>query len=410
MAPTATRLSTPMRQQVFISYRHESPEHARSVHRLGEALREARIPVALDRFYLDDHPAGPDEGWPKWCEDQANESMCVLIVASPGWFAAWEHNTTAGSGLGSACEADLFRQALYDAPGNNARLRLVCLPHCPLGDAEIPPRLRGWQRFHPFHPFSGNDDLDSLVRWLASRLGLSDVEAPTVAWPPPAAFRPDIANRDREEWPAIVELLAGQTPQRIVLIAGASGVGKSTLLRQTVRYAGQLHIPVVDVNLKGGTVERDEILGKFELELADRLPNFVGQGAKRTHLLRKDLRALRQPVLLLFDHYEDVAGNPQLSDWLSFELLEEVERSPALAVIVAGKQLPERNRGNWHELARHLQLGPIADADAWQPWVARRHPQFAERQADLSTILMLAEGHPAAVASFCQTIADGARR
>jgi hypothetical protein len=78
-----------MRNQVFLSYRHESDEHSRAVLQLGELLRRAAIPVALDQFYLDDNPGGPDEGWPKWCEDCANESACVLIVASEGWFSAY---------------------------------------------------------------------------------------------------------------------------------------------------------------------------------------------------------------------------------------------------------------------------------------------------------------------------------
>src|SRR5258705_353953 len=101
-----------MLNQVFLSYRHENPEHARGVLRLGELLRQAKIPVALDQFYLNDHPGGPNEGWPKWCEDCANNSACVLIVASEGWFAAYDKESEPG-GLGAATEADLFRQALW---------------------------------------------------------------------------------------------------------------------------------------------------------------------------------------------------------------------------------------------------------------------------------------------------------
>jgi hypothetical protein len=54
-------------QQLFISYCHESPEHARAVRRLGGLLRQANIPVALDQFYLDEFPGGPTraglDGW-----------------------------------------------------------------------------------------------------------------------------------------------------------------------------------------------------------------------------------------------------------------------------------------------------------------------------------------------------------
>src|SRR3977135_3711189 len=111
-----------MIKQVFISYRHESPEHARSVRRLSELLQQAKLPVMLDQFYLDAHPGGPDEGWPKWCEDCANQSACVLIIASEGWFVAYNKTAAKGSGLGAATEADLFRQDLWDEQGQNVRI------------------------------------------------------------------------------------------------------------------------------------------------------------------------------------------------------------------------------------------------------------------------------------------------
>src|SRR6516165_934759 len=88
--PRRNRRLGMVQQHVFISYRHESPEHARAVRRLAELLRQAKIPVALDQFYLDEFPGGPDLGWPKWSEDCANESACVLIVGSAGWFAAYD--------------------------------------------------------------------------------------------------------------------------------------------------------------------------------------------------------------------------------------------------------------------------------------------------------------------------------
>jgi hypothetical protein len=51
----------------------------------------------MDQFYLNDHPGGPDEGWPKWCEDCANKSVCVLIIAFEGWFAAYDKTAEPGA-------------------------------------------------------------------------------------------------------------------------------------------------------------------------------------------------------------------------------------------------------------------------------------------------------------------------
>lgn len=221
-----------MQQHVFLSYRHESPEHARAVRRLGELLRQAKIPVALDQFYLDEYPGGPDVGWPKWSEDHANNSACVLIIASEGWFAAYDKTTAPAAGVGAATEADVLRQWLYDEKGDNNHIRIAFLHE--IGNELVPRRLRAW---HQFRPFSSDDQFDQLIRWVANRLGLDDIEPPSVLWPEPREFRPNLADRSKEEWPAIVELLAGRSRERILLYEGASGLGKSTLLRQASVYA-----------------------------------------------------------------------------------------------------------------------------------------------------------------------------
>jgi hypothetical protein len=390
-----------MLQHVFISYRHESPEHARAVRRLGELLRQAAIPVALDQFYLDEFPGGPDLGWPKWCEDCANQSACVLIIGSEGWFAAYEKKAGPGVGLGAASEADLFRQSLYDGGGENSRIRLAFLHDIPA--EQVPARLRAW---HQYRPFGDGDQLDLLVRWIAVRLGLGKVESAAVQWPAPVAFRPDLADRAREEWPAIVNLLAGRSRQRILLYEGASGLGKSTLLRQAAEYAKVVGVPTVRVDLKGGSMDVESILGEFDLDLGTRLPNFVREGSTKPLLLRKDLRALREPVLIIFDTYEGCVGNKSVVDWLSYQLLAEVETALGLAVIVAGQEVPGSKGTGWHNVARLLRLTPITEIEHWQLWVEQHYPDFQKKGADLNTVMMFAQGNPAVVSSAVETISN----
>jgi hypothetical protein len=304
-----------MLQQVFISYRHEAPDHARAVRRLGELLRQAKIPVALDQFCLEEQPGGPDAGWPKWCEDCANGSACVLIIASEGWFSAYEKTNSPGKGLGAAAEADLFREEFWDEAGNNARIRLAFLHD--IATDKVPRRLRTW---HQFRPFDSDDQLNGLLRWVGHCLGLKDLELPAVRWPEPMPFHPNLADRTKEEWPAIEKLLSGRSQQRILLCEGASGLGKSVLVRQTAAYAKKLGIAVALVDFKGGPRDVSGILGQLYLEIGDHLPNFSREGANKPHLLRRDLRALRQPVLIIFDTYEDVANNVNIADWLSVRL------------------------------------------------------------------------------------------
>lgn len=388
-----------LNNQVFISYRHEGPEHARAVRRLGELLRQAKLPVMLDQFYLDAYPGGPDVGWPKWCEDNANSSACVLIVGSQGWFDAYDKAAPPGVGLGAATEADLFRQDLYDEAGVNQRLRLVFLH--PTSAASVPVRLRAW---HQFRPFDADTELNQLIGWIADRLGLRDIAPPTVRWPEPVAYEPDLADR-HAEWPAIVDLLSGQSRERILLVQGGTGLGKSVLVRHAAAYAKQRGVTVVWVDLKAVS-DVAGILGQFDLELGEHLPAFTREGSIKTHLLRKDLRALRRPTLLVFDAFDkQVLDNKTVSDWLNQQLLVEVETALALAVIVAGQETPNYVRAAWRDLARHVPLAPIKETAAWEPWIHRHYPTFREKGAHILTVLMAAEGNPAVVSASCEAIA-----
>lgn len=387
-----------MLNQVFISYRHESQEHKRSVHRLGKLLRDAKIPVELDEFFLAQNPGGPDDGWPRWCEKSANESQCVLVIASKGWFEAYDKKGDPGSGFGSAAEADLLRQSLWDEKGNNTRIRLVFVDK--VAKEIVPPRLRAW---HQFHPLDSDEDLNQLFRWLAESLKLTDVELPTVSWPTPIPFQPDLADRSKKEWPAIVSLLAGHSRERILLFEGDSGFGKSEILRQAADYAKKLQLRVAPINLKcASSVEG--ILGDIDLELGALLPNFSREGANKAHLLRKDFRKLREPVLLIFDHYEDVAANKAIADWLNQQLLTEVETSLSLVVVVAGQKVPDNRQSGWRDVALHILLEPITEVEAWEEWVTRRYPEFQNKD-HLRSILKVAEGKPAVMANFCATLA-----
>jgi hypothetical protein len=383
--------------EVFISYRHESLQHAGLVRRLGELLRKSGIPVVLDQFYLDDNPGGPNDGWPKWCEDRATKSACVIIVASGGWFAAYEKSGEAGTGLGAATEADVFRQQLWDEKGHNSRIRLAFLHKV---DAEkVPTRLRQW---HHFRPFDDDKQLDGLARWVAGCLNLGEIETPTVSWPAPLDFEPDLADRSKKEWPAIVDMLAGTSRARILLYEGISGRGKSLLIRQTLIYAKKLKLPIVHIDFKGTGLDVPEILGQFQLEIAQYLPNFSHE--PKTHLLRKDLRSLRQPVLVVFDTYEAAVANKPLEDWLTLQFLPEVETSLCLSVIVCGQKVPDPSKAGWRDLSRSLPLEPIMEMEHWEAWIKRHHPGLREKGVDFRTVLLIAKGNPSQVAAMCEAI------
>lgn len=387
-----------MLKQVFISYRHESPEHSRAVRRLGESLRQAGIPVLLDQFYLEEYPGGPRDGWPKWCEDCATKAECVLIVASEGWFAAYNKEGIAGIGLGAATEADLFRQEIYNNQGRNERIRLTFFNE--MSNESVPVRLQAWHQFRLFEPSSS----DQMIHWISSQLGIQ-AERSVIKWPEITQFQPDIANRNKEEWPAVVDTLSGKRGQRILLFEGGSGVGKSALARQVKTYGKQLGLLVVHVDFKSGILKTTEdILGLIDLELGEHLPMFSREHPKTLASLRKDLRALRRPVLMIFDSYEDVADNKTIADWLNVYLLGDIESAPGTAVIIAGQKVPDRTHANWRDLAQYFLLSPITEPEHWSEWVSRRYPDFHQK-GDLNTLVKASRGQPSLMVTLCETIA-----
>lgn len=144
------------------------------------------------------------------------------------------------------------------------------------------------------------------------------------------------------------------------------------MVRQAEAYAKSLAVATCRVDLKT-TADVASVLGQLDLELGQHLPNFSREGASKSHLLRKDLRALRKPLLLIFDSYDQPAlDNKPVADWLNLQMLNEVEPSLAVTVIVAGQRTPDFANTGWRALARHLPLAPITDAEHWEPWVKRR--------------------------------------
>src|SRR5262249_26462991 len=132
----------------------------------------------------------------------------------------------------------------------NQRIRLALVSD--VAADKIPTRLRAWGQFRPFE---SDEQLNALIRWIAQRLGMTDIELPTVRWPDPLHYQPDMANRNAKEWPALVELLSGRSRKRILLYEGASGLGKSALAREATVYARKMNIPVVRVDFKGGGLD-----------------------------------------------------------------------------------------------------------------------------------------------------------
>ena len=63
--------------KVFISYSHDSPEHAERVLDLSDRLRQDGIDCHIDQYEV-----SPPEGWPRWMEDRIEWADFVLVVCT----------------------------------------------------------------------------------------------------------------------------------------------------------------------------------------------------------------------------------------------------------------------------------------------------------------------------------------
>jgi hypothetical protein len=128
--------------RVFISYSHDSDEHAARVLALAVALCDHGIDVILDRFV---HPA-PAEGWPRWMDQNLDEAKFVLMVCTETYRRRILGLEEPGKGLGVRWEGSLIYNRIYH------RIR----DDQPSGSRFIPLLLPGSEPAHIPGPVQGH--------------------------------------------------------------------------------------------------------------------------------------------------------------------------------------------------------------------------------------------------------------
>ena len=126
--------------RVFVSYSHDSAEHADRVLAPAYALRDRGIDVILDRFV---HPA-PAEGWPLWMERNLKAADFVLLVCTETYYRRVRAEETPGQGTGLRWEGRIVYNHL-------------CYGDNPGGIRFIPILLPGAERTHIPDPVRGHN-------------------------------------------------------------------------------------------------------------------------------------------------------------------------------------------------------------------------------------------------------------
>ncbi|AHX20196.1 toll/interleukin-1 receptor domain-containing protein [Bacillus bombysepticus] len=102
--------------KVFISYTHDSKEHADYILNFSNRLRKEGIDTVLDQY-----ETSPSEGWPRWMDRQVRSADFVIMVCTPTYFKRVMGEEEVGKGLGGIWEGNLIYQHLYNDGGINTK-------------------------------------------------------------------------------------------------------------------------------------------------------------------------------------------------------------------------------------------------------------------------------------------------
>lgn len=122
--------------RVFISYSHDSEEHAGRVLALAFQLRGDGVDAAIDQAVT-----SPPEGWPSWMEAHIRDDDFVVMVCTETYYRRVVRKEAPGVGLGIAWEGSLIYNHLYRTKVDLSRF--------------VPVLLEGGQPEHVPDPVSG---------------------------------------------------------------------------------------------------------------------------------------------------------------------------------------------------------------------------------------------------------------
>ncbi|MBV8234437.1 MAG: tetratricopeptide repeat protein [Acidimicrobiia bacterium] len=222
--------------RVFLSYSHDSDEHADRVLDLANALRRDGCDVLLDQYLH----RGPEEGWPLWMDNHISEAKnFVLMVCTEGYLRRVRGKEKPGQGLGVRWEGKLIYNRIYHDQPSGSRFIPILLPGSGSKVAHIPTPVLGHNRYEITSFHHADSGYEGLYRHLVDKPKVIVPELGTPLGEPVVWNVPYPRNRNftgRESVLAQLETaLASGTPAALSqAIAGLGGVGKT---QTAVEYA-----------------------------------------------------------------------------------------------------------------------------------------------------------------------------
>jgi hypothetical protein len=148
--------------KVFISYSHDSPEHARRVLGLAERLRKDGVDTGIDQYVA----GTPTEGWPRWMLDRLDWADFILSVCTETYYRRFRGHEEPNQGKGVDFEGQLITLAIYHAKSRTERFVPVLFE--PKDERFIPEPVSG----HTHYLLSSEDNYAKLYDFLTGQAGV----------------------------------------------------------------------------------------------------------------------------------------------------------------------------------------------------------------------------------------------
>jgi hypothetical protein len=174
--------------KVFISYSHDSSDHAEHVLALSDKLRQDGIDCHIDQYEI-----SPPEGWPRWMSKRVKWANFVVVVCTETYNQRFTGEAPAGQGKGVKWEGAILTQELYDAEAQNTRFIPVVLSS---QDTEhIPVILRGQN----YYDISTDKGYEALYRHLTNQPRISKPALGKLKSMPPLKAKQDEASPEENK-------------------------------------------------------------------------------------------------------------------------------------------------------------------------------------------------------------------